>query len=32
MNGYEWVAFVILPAIIGVFALVAPWLARRFIP
>jgi hypothetical protein len=32
MNELEWFAFVILPAIIGVFALFVPWLARRFIP
>ena len=32
MNEFQWFAFVVLPACVGVFALIAPWLARRFIP
>lgn len=32
MNEYQVFAFVILPLIVGGFALFAPWLARRFIP
>jgi hypothetical protein len=32
MNELQWFAFVILPALVGGFAIIAPWLARRFIP
>jgi hypothetical protein len=32
MNKLQWFALVILPAGVGVFAMIAPWLARRFIP
>jgi hypothetical protein len=32
MNEFQLFAFIILPIIVGAFGLVAPWLARRFIP
>jgi hypothetical protein len=32
VNEFQWLAFVILPAVVGAFGLIAPWLARRFIP
>jgi hypothetical protein len=32
MNEFQVFAFIILPVIVAVFGLVAPWLARRFIP
>jgi hypothetical protein len=32
MTDLQMFAFYILPLIVGVFALIAPWLARRLIP
>ncbi len=32
MTAFDWLDLVVFPVIIGGFALIAPWLARRYIP